>query len=72
MELSRVAAVVGADPLDDALADFHAARVGSAARVADLVTALATRFPAETAMIRELADGWLHQRACPAIPDAGC
>lgn len=70
--LREVAAVVGAEPLDDALADFHAARVGSAARMADLVDALAARFPSEAAVIRQRADGWLHQRACPAIPDAGC
>lgn len=68
----EVAALVGAGPLDAALADFHQRHVGDAARMEELIAELQAAFPSEAMAIAELADGWLRQRACPAIPDRDC
>lgn len=70
--LREVADIVGTDALDAELGAFYRMHAGSAVRMAELIDALVSRFPAEAMAIRELADGWLHQRACPAVPSAGC
>ena len=63
-----VAELVGAEQLDAVLAAFYQEHVGGAARMQDLLDALAAAHPDDAEAIEALADGWLRQLECPETP----
>lgn len=70
----EVAAVIGADELDVALAGFYAAYVGKAATVQSMIDWLvaAAKTPEAQRRVAELADGWLRREQCPVDPKTLC
>ena len=63
--LRAVARRVGAAALDQSLAEFYQARVGTAATMEELIAKLQEDHPADAEAIGNLADRWLRQLRCP-------
>ncbi len=68
--LREVAAVLGVEVVDQALAEFYEANVGKAARMRDLVALLKSKGRSEE--IEALTVAWLETEACPASAAALC
>ncbi|MCP4447676.1 MAG: M1 family metallopeptidase [Myxococcales bacterium] len=66
----EVAGVLGADVLDEALAEFYAANVGKAARMRSLVELLKNK--GSSSEIEALTVAWLETEACPASATLLC
>ncbi len=70
--LREVAGLIGEAEVDAVLADFYAAHAGGAARMDQLIDALADASPGDAAAINAAADGWLRELSCPASADDAC
>jgi aminopeptidase N len=68
--LREVAAILGVDVVDQALAEFYEANVGKAARMRELVTLLKSKGSSEE--IEALTVAWLETESCPASVAALC
>ena len=68
-----VAAVIGAEKLDAALAAFYQSHVGKAARMRELIASIeAGVSPNDAAAIERLATDWLETKQCPVDPSTLC
>ncbi|HUS63824.1 MAG TPA: M1 family aminopeptidase [Kofleriaceae bacterium] len=70
--LREVAGLIGEAEVDGVLADFYAAHAGGAARMDELVEALAAASPPDADAIGDAADGWLRTLSCPASAADAC
>lgn len=63
--LKAVADEIGADEVDEVIADFYERHAGQAAQMEALVADLAAKLPAHTEAVDALASEWLGTVACP-------
>ena len=69
----EVADLIGADQLDQVIADFYGAHVNGAASMEAMIEAIeAAADPGDTEAIDALVTDWLRTRDCPADYDARC